>query len=286
MHELGHNLGLRHGGDDHNHFEPNYLSIMNYSFQTRGLRNNNQDGHFDYSRFSLPNLDENNLDERIGLNGGAAINGYGTRYYCTNGSDRIVNNANGQIDWNCNGSSANTNVQTDVNKDSARSVLGSYNDWANLVFTGGAIGQPGAVPVLPTQTEVAEITKEQDSQLTTLHNVIVGPSSSASALPGSSVAYTFEISNTGINADTYSVAATSSLGWANLSGVPSAVILAAGASTNISIVVTVPGTAAPPTTDVLSLTATSQTNPLIVDSAVARTGVVYQTYLPLLRKKQ
>ena len=37
MHELGHNLGLRHGGDDLPNFKPNYLSVMNYSFQLTGL---------------------------------------------------------------------------------------------------------------------------------------------------------------------------------------------------------------------------------------------------------
>ena len=36
MHELGHNLGLHHGGDDGVNFKPNYLSIMNYSFEILG----------------------------------------------------------------------------------------------------------------------------------------------------------------------------------------------------------------------------------------------------------
>jgi hypothetical protein len=33
MHELGHNLGLFHGGQDDRNYKPNYLSIMNYLFQ-------------------------------------------------------------------------------------------------------------------------------------------------------------------------------------------------------------------------------------------------------------
>jgi hypothetical protein len=33
MHELGHNLGLKHGGGDGVNNKPNYISIMNYSFQ-------------------------------------------------------------------------------------------------------------------------------------------------------------------------------------------------------------------------------------------------------------
>src|SRR5262245_17218364 len=37
MHELGHNLGLRHGGGDGLNCKPNYLSIMSYSFQFNDL---------------------------------------------------------------------------------------------------------------------------------------------------------------------------------------------------------------------------------------------------------
>ena len=34
MHELGHTLGLDHGGDDTISFKPNYNSVMNYLWQT------------------------------------------------------------------------------------------------------------------------------------------------------------------------------------------------------------------------------------------------------------
>lgn len=37
MHELGHNLGLRHGGFEDANYKPNYLSIMNYYYQFDGL---------------------------------------------------------------------------------------------------------------------------------------------------------------------------------------------------------------------------------------------------------
>ena len=37
MHELGHNFGLRHGGDVDANFKPNYLSVMNYLYQLEGL---------------------------------------------------------------------------------------------------------------------------------------------------------------------------------------------------------------------------------------------------------
>ncbi|MDP1923034.1 MAG: hypothetical protein Q8L14_42715 [Myxococcales bacterium] len=37
MHELGHNLGLRHGGFEDANYKPNYLSVMNYYYQNDGL---------------------------------------------------------------------------------------------------------------------------------------------------------------------------------------------------------------------------------------------------------
>lgn len=37
MHELGHNLGLYHGGSKDENYKPNYLSIMNYAYQLSGL---------------------------------------------------------------------------------------------------------------------------------------------------------------------------------------------------------------------------------------------------------
>ena len=32
MHELGHTLGLQHGGADDVNLKPNYLSVMSYAF--------------------------------------------------------------------------------------------------------------------------------------------------------------------------------------------------------------------------------------------------------------
>lgn len=37
MHELGHNLGLRHGGFENRNYKPNYLSVMNYLYQLNGV---------------------------------------------------------------------------------------------------------------------------------------------------------------------------------------------------------------------------------------------------------
>lgn len=37
MHELGHNLGLQHGGNESTNYKPNHYSIMNYMYQFAGL---------------------------------------------------------------------------------------------------------------------------------------------------------------------------------------------------------------------------------------------------------
>lgn len=66
MHELGHNLGLMHGGinDDHTHNEPNHFSVMNYIYQSNwnefglGLTYSHGDGY---------TLNENDLNERDGV---------------------------------------------------------------------------------------------------------------------------------------------------------------------------------------------------------------------------
>lgn len=169
MHELGHNINLHHGGDDDVNYEPNYVSIMNYSFQTRGLRKNSKDGTFDYSRFLLPALNETALNETKGLNGGAAFAAYGTRYYC-GASGKVVNKANNPIDWNCNGDKTEVSVATDINKDGAQTVLASFQDWDNLDYRGGHIGTPvGVTPEKIAQESAPELahelTPEQDSKI-------------------------------------------------------------------------------------------------------------------------
>jgi hypothetical protein len=55
MHELGHNLGLYHGGtNDSNNYEPNYFSTMNYLYQLNGLSTiGSNEGDRIYYRYEL-----------------------------------------------------------------------------------------------------------------------------------------------------------------------------------------------------------------------------------------
>jgi Tol biopolymer transport system component len=182
MHELGHNLGLRHGGDDEINHKPNYLSVMNYSFQMGGLIINRRDGHFDYSRFNLPDLDESQLSETKGLNAGSEIDKYGTKFY-VNAFPGILNcipvyttefkfvataTANGPLDWDCNGDINSNPIHMDTNNDGQISVLRSFNDWSNLDFTAGNIGFAAGSQLIEITPEILEqiheeITPEEDA---------------------------------------------------------------------------------------------------------------------------
>ena len=177
MHELGHNLGLRHGGEDHTQWKPNYLSVMNYALQTRGLIIGGTMGHFDYSRYDLPNLNENGLDETTGINlpGGLATT-LGTMWFCALDDLRVDTNASA-VDFNCDGDESDTSVSENINQgmswnnNATLDTLTSQNDWINLVYTGGAISQPGATVNLPVETEVIDIDEVQDSTIPTIHSI-------------------------------------------------------------------------------------------------------------------
>jgi hypothetical protein len=145
MHELGHNLGLRHGGDENVNYKPNYLSIMNYSFQLRGIPNANR---LDYSRSDLPDLIENDdpaspndgLNESLGIQDGTDT----TLFFCpgsTTDSAMTTGNGTGTINWDCDGVSPDPNtVSVDINASGGLTTLTGFDDW------------PQAVRFLPFQT--------------------------------------------------------------------------------------------------------------------------------------
>jgi hypothetical protein len=128
LHELGHTMGLRHGGRNDINWKPNYLSIMNYRFAMDGLtfdfngdmrvdrvnRDFNHDGlpdlrSFSYSATVLPTLDERptpgfaGLDESDGISDQNTL----TQYTCPVPAALWVNDpwarGTGPIDWNCDG---------------------------------------------------------------------------------------------------------------------------------------------------------------------------------------
>ena len=148
MHELGHLLGLKHGGSDHINHKPNYFSVMNYSWQTPIAILPNQGWRLDYSRFGpedVPVLDESQLDESVGI--GFPPEFADVKMYVGPAPYRLVP-LSGPIDWNRDGIINAEPVQVDINtfedvNDDRRKdeldaiideVLESYNDWENLEF--------------------------------------------------------------------------------------------------------------------------------------------------------
>ena len=73
MHELGHNLGLRHGGCDDTNSKAGYASVMNYAYQMEGITRGGMQGVVDFSRGLEPVLDEGLLPEVSGLFAAAGL---------------------------------------------------------------------------------------------------------------------------------------------------------------------------------------------------------------------
>jgi hypothetical protein len=150
MHELGHNLGLRHGGVDDENYKPNHLSIMSYLNQVDWLLKDGKP-YLDYARSDLGDLDESNLNEGKGLTnsaaagGDAAIANYGVRWYNNGVLYFKKTHADSRVNWNANGSNVDNPVAVDLNNSGTQSVLaGRYLEWNNLIFTGGNIGAGAA----------------------------------------------------------------------------------------------------------------------------------------------
>lgn len=120
VHELGHNLGMRHGGADTVNYKPNYMSIMNYRYQLRGLERADGTKYFGYSTRAYKDLDETKLDEKTGF----GRNAYGFYYNGKPAWEAIDFNGNGKID--------DEPVSVDLNGDGQLTELTAPNDLATL----------------------------------------------------------------------------------------------------------------------------------------------------------
>jgi hypothetical protein len=144
MHELGHNLGLNHGGDvlDGINFKPNYLSVMNYAFCFSTLVPWRP---LDYSRKELPTLYEGSLDEPYGIQSSGFW-----QYTVWNDSKKEIARgfADGPLDWNGNGNTTEWLVRANINNfpkwgcsSAPDEVLKGYNDWPNVKLAFGNTSQ-------------------------------------------------------------------------------------------------------------------------------------------------
>ncbi|TCS39435.1 lamin tail-like protein [Paucimonas lemoignei] len=146
MHELGHNLGLHHGGDEDTNYKPNHYSVMNYMYQFAGLSDtpnsafaaeryylaNNMKGksycnlvenspcssdfRISYSNGSSGDLDERNLVESANIGRGSVPGAY--------------------ADWDNDGALSGYGMARNINPQmgSSLEVLHDFNEWGNLTF--------------------------------------------------------------------------------------------------------------------------------------------------------
>ena len=137
MHELGHNLGLKHGGNDDEINKPSYLSIMNYTFPGTMPK---LDGTqvLDYSRHPV-SLDERALNELTGFGAVGAAAGFITASECPDGTDQAVVVQVAPIDWDCD-TTATGSVAVDTNGSDGKTFFLGHTDWDKLVFSGGLVG--------------------------------------------------------------------------------------------------------------------------------------------------
>lgn len=180
MHELGHTLGLSHGGFDHagnnNHenYKPNYLSIMNYLFQTSGLAGTRD---VNYSDYTLPDIDEYALYEPNGIdpNMVTAGSGIGTKLLS---SGRIFAPIAGMgIDFDGQRGIEDKTVSVDLNGNKMKSVLTGTRDWGNIIYKGGNIGFSEQIIHIEGITQPDATQKHELSELTyeeALGNGILG----------------------------------------------------------------------------------------------------------------
>lgn len=147
MHEFGHNMGLRHGGNENENYKPNYLSIMSYNYQLVGLTVDGTAGVVDYSRVQIASVNEASVRETtaFGPVGGSAtteadLAHYGVRIR-TCGGTRVwlTGNASANLDFDRDGVVENFWQSVDLNGDcDAVDVFNdAINDWSHLTFNGG-----------------------------------------------------------------------------------------------------------------------------------------------------
>jgi hypothetical protein len=139
MHELGHNLGLHHAGDQATPVDaPNYLSVMNGKYVFSGIRPADEVGsivpnpalrRLDYSTETLNTLDESALDESAGVSPLSSGLKDTVAFLFPDESNGRGAGA-GPIDWNGNGIIDSELVRVDLNaQGGAGEIMRGYTDW-------------------------------------------------------------------------------------------------------------------------------------------------------------
>jgi hypothetical protein len=139
MHELGHNLGLRHGGCDDSNMKAGYASVMNYAFQMEGIVRGGTRGVLDYSRGASPPLDDALVDDPIALLVSTWVDGSARARSCV---------ASGSVGA---GSAVRPPPPLPAVSRADDACDGSFNDWANIRLRVGTIGRGAPLSPPPSR---------------------------------------------------------------------------------------------------------------------------------------
>ena len=166
IHELGHNLGLGHGGADEVNYKPNYMSVMNYLYTLDGIKKTDGTTSFGYSYRAITTLNEKVVMETKGLSKKAQ--GF---FATVNGQQWVADQG---IDFNGDGTITHKPQTIDVNGDGVIGKLTAPNDLDLLDFQvephplGSSTEvsqapqprQPGALPELVSNELTAEVARD------------------------------------------------------------------------------------------------------------------------------
>ena len=155
IHELGHNLNLKHGGTDEFNGKPQYYSVMNYNYQLTGIPKADGTRYFGYLQQDMPTLNEWALNERDGF--GPQAGEYLYTHKDKNGKD-VTQPANQPIDFNRNGVIDNSPVSVDLNGDGILNELTALSDLKKLNFDIKPAQAGAGGPVTPPVAEENPVT--------------------------------------------------------------------------------------------------------------------------------
>ncbi|MDC7242053.1 MAG: zinc-dependent metalloprotease family protein [Spirochaetales bacterium] len=141
MHELGHNLGLRHGGNVNTNYMPNYVSIMNYLYQLSGLPLIGGDEgdryYFEEESYSdyfqaLAGMEQSIFSDDFDMDYSHGLGGDLDESSLLE-SQGLMQAASSDVDWDLDDTLDVIALSRDINQDgSSKGSFSDYDDWENL----------------------------------------------------------------------------------------------------------------------------------------------------------